>query len=788
MPGLDTRLVPLNYLETYFVDKDTGLPLSAGIVTFYQDSARTVKKKIYKLTGTPPNYTYTELPNPCILNSAGCFVDGSNSDTIPYAFPYDGTPSSSNETLDLYYITCYSNDGHGNPAVLQWTREGQPNIGSQKVDTSTELKNYITNGQFKLHNDFPNSGLITFYSQTVALGLWQFVRDTGSTATDYVTFPRFGSIVANPTTYPRYACRVSCIVPHLGDSIKYLKYVFPDVNKFASDTQKYTLFFSGQSNSGSPLAIDIKVEKFYGTGGASPSPTETTTVKIGEVISTGYGNHSLSFVFGINDGKITGTDNNNWVSIIISFPPTSTFDASFTDFALVQGEKILSAFPVMADNEMISQSLYNNPGEAPRANGMDLYLPVLLGPYGLFYSDADIGKICFCCYSTPKVGEIECAGGTLPSDGYDTYGIPFLRLQSKLYNFTYNIPQYGTGSAFVWSRIVSGSGDNIVITANSAAAITSASDGAIPTGFTFNNVTVGTEYGFDSGIDPNGKVYIDSDSGGPSNAAPNNGTSGFTLSYITEPQLGMTDLDAVVGLEVSSIASLEGTYFKVSNTTVDYYFWFTVDGVGSDPTPGGTGVKIDLLSIYAISDVRQIIKDAVAGFYIFNLETVAGSLIPAGSYFNFYTSTGAHYYVWYKVDGSGADPDISGAKGMMVSILSTDSANDVAFGTMFVINNFAFAVPDYRGVFLRCWNHNSPNNFDPDIDSREAWWGSLAGDKVGSLQRKQNLFHQHKLYTGAAGSGGELDGSTQSMTHATTGSGGNQSNPINVYSMAVIKI
>lgn len=37
-------------------------------------------------------------------------------------------------------------------------------------------------------------------------------------------------------------------------------------------------------------------------------------------------------------------------------------------------------------------------------------------------------------------------------------------------------------------------------------------------------------------------------------------------------------------------------YFTFSSDTVDYYAWYKVDGVGTDPAPGGTGVEVDISS------------------------------------------------------------------------------------------------------------------------------------------------------------------------------------------------
>ena len=117
--ALDSRFVVTADLQGYFVHKDTGLPLAGGTVTFYEDENRTTLKDVYELTGTPPNYTYTQLPNPLNLSSVGTYMDDSNNDVVPYYFPYDGTPTESTGTVQLYYAVVRDANG-----VEQLTREG----------------------------------------------------------------------------------------------------------------------------------------------------------------------------------------------------------------------------------------------------------------------------------------------------------------------------------------------------------------------------------------------------------------------------------------------------------------------------------------------------------------------------------------------------------------------------------------------------------------------------------------------------------------------------------------
>jgi len=67
MATVDPRFICSSDLELYMVDNASGLPLSGGIVTFYSDVNRTQLKPVYQLTGSPGNYTFAPLNNPCTL-------------------------------------------------------------------------------------------------------------------------------------------------------------------------------------------------------------------------------------------------------------------------------------------------------------------------------------------------------------------------------------------------------------------------------------------------------------------------------------------------------------------------------------------------------------------------------------------------------------------------------------------------------------------------------------------------------------------------------------------------
>ncbi len=151
MPTLDPRFVVMLPLQQVLHDKDTGNLLSSGVVTFYDDTNRTVLKNIYQLALTPSNeYVYNELNNPLTLSSIGSFVDDNGFNYIPLLFPYDGEPGLTNGTVELYYITVDSSNG-----VRQFTVEHWPQSGVESLNENVNFDNELANPQFvRIYFDF----------------------------------------------------------------------------------------------------------------------------------------------------------------------------------------------------------------------------------------------------------------------------------------------------------------------------------------------------------------------------------------------------------------------------------------------------------------------------------------------------------------------------------------------------------------------------------------------------------------------------------------------------------
>jgi hypothetical protein len=556
--GLNTQYIPSKYFQEGILDKDTGCPLAAGIVTFYSDSARTQLKPIYKISGSPPNYTYEEIPNPQILSSIGTFQDDSGNDVIPYFYPYDA-----NGNLELYYATIESST-----FVSQFTREGFPNASAREVPVE-EIENYIPNGQFINHTEFleqntVEQGEITQAVTDIAQGGWTFERESGTTGKDIVTFDRFGSPVANPTGFPRYAVRIKNEIPGSGDLIKGLRLKFRDVNKFASDTAFFTFSFSGKSNSGGPSNIRVNLIKNYGSGGSAEEIIEISNGEIALPIN--YETFNIPFTFGLNDGKTIGDDDDDFIQLEIFFPLTTTFDDSFTNFVLASGDIELSQFPVTPTSEFQYKSLAGLL-PAPEYANENIYLPVRLGPQGMEYDTTQIGKIYATMQETVEIGELQCNGQILQVDDYSSDGIPYRRLWAK-----WTIPAIGTGVAFFGTGINYVTASNfsatqLDITANIVGAATNAADGTIPTGFTFVSI-------------PSPPFHIDR-------------------------------ITVVAGSSITS-----GAYFNYYTPGGRHFIaWYEVDGSGSQPaTAANFYRKVSILSADTIAQVRDKTIAAINSF------------------------------------------------------------------------------------------------------------------------------------------------------------------------------
>lgn len=775
--SLDDQYILAPSLQEYFVDKDSGLPLTNGYVYFYEDQARTIPKPVYQIVSAAPGgpYTYEALQNPLQLSAVGTVVDANGNDIIPYYHPYDDAGG-----VELYYIVVTDSDGNE-----QFTREAWPNLVLNDVTADQDVTNHIPNGQFLSHNNIPatsannyTAGEISQDSTIIAQGGWSFDRTSGSAATDIVTFPEYTTAITQPTGNPRFAVQIQTTVAD-ADTEKDLRCKFRNVNRFASGTLPYNLYFEGGSATGSDITgCQLIVRKFFGTGG-SPSTTTETIIDSFTLPAQSIATFNFSILFGTNESKSIGTNGDDYVQIVIRLPPTGVQTAIMTDFALTVNSEVLNSFPESTNAEQLDVSLAGwLPTPAP--DGSDLYLPIRLTPTGMEFDHTEIGKIYAGVYSTPGVGELLCDGSTYQTSEYSSDGIPYARLQAVLLSLgASGVPLFGTGSNFATSYVSTDDPTTVRLSTNKSGAETAATD--FNTGFTFGSIHTGQTTNVSAYSNGAARIFVRSNTVGAV-TAPTDVSSGVTIAVITNT--ASTKLEFTIVTPAASTITT-GQYFTYTSNSVNYYVWFNINGGGGDPAvPGATGIEVAIPSTYAAQEVSDCLREAISGFEVSTVTCAAASTLATGEYFTFEANS-VTYYVWYKIGGTGTAPGAStGATAIQVDLGGSETDIQVAAATAATINQFKFATPNFTGMFLRGLDPSS--TWDVNSSNRWSYISGYYGNNIGTFEYDQLISHLHAFtvpFSNQATSrgGGAADTVTNATPYAanTSNTGGAETRPVN---------
>ena len=607
MANLDSRFICTSDLDTYYVDNASGMPMSGGIVTFYSDVNRTTLKPVYQLTGTPGNYSYQPLNNPCTLSNAGTFQDALGNNIVPYYYPFEGLPGDNNNAgsgvQELYYITCV-NSGF----VPQFVRQGWPQAAGSESPTppvnDAEIENYIPNGQFLAHNDWvslteppttsytftTSSGSVNVFSQAIEQGGWDFIYDQGTNATfnnSFSVIPPSGGWGIN--SFPRYVFNFVCTSIGSVPTYRDLRITWPDVNKFSSGNPPgsipYTLFFDAASNDGNSYTFSLYQVYYYGTGGSPGNYVENLieTFSVGpNSILKSYNINNIFFP--ANEGTI-GTNNDDYVGLTIR-GPRSGWNVAMSDFLMTQGTETFTSFPVMTNADMLTRGVAGWM-PTPDAMGYDLYLPLVLTTIGMTFDQSIVGQIITKMQIPANVvnNELLMDGSTYISSEYSALGIPYQRLANYLMlnAAAVSVTNGSTTSTLPAGYVpMFGTGPNFVTI--------------------FINATPGN---FD--------LSMNTASG--SNAV-NDQTSGFTH----------TSADPLYIFTVPSVPTA-GQYFSFTVATsgpLTYNVWFSVNGTGAAPAaPTGANIEVKLVIADDVASTINKIALAING-YQFKLLDLRG--------------------------------------------------------------------------------------------------------------------------------------------------------------------
>ncbi len=490
---------------------------------------------------------------------------------------------------------------------------------------------------------------------------------------------------------------------------------------------------------------------------------------------------SHSFSFGSNSGKVIGPLNDDFVSIVFRLPVDESSNILITDALQENGNNLSPTYPQTTERQDIVVSLGGG-FPIPNPDGSNLFLSPVLTRSGWKYDDSAVSSVLWTLVSETPEGYVPFDGETsYPYNGLSVEGIPYKRIADKLWVSASSVYVGGTGNECVTMQEVSGTPQNLTLAVNAPGAFTVATNGAVSPGFTFTTVHSGNNYGMTSYYSPDWVIVRMNATG--TFTPPTAGDSGFTVGNFRN-LTGVKGISLIGG--VSAPSGLAGKYLTVDSPSTAYYPWFQVDGAGSDPAPGGTGIPINLQSIYSATEVSQHLAASISGQQLVNILFVAASAIPAGSYFNFSCPLG-DFYVYYIKDGAGSDPAVPGKIGIKVEIAAADTAAQVASLTLFSANRAYIGMPDGRGKFPRIWDNGA--GWDNPTDFRFNSFGLLAGDVIGSYEIDTIIKHSHE-YQNTQAPGNFIAGGTSAQLEPseTALTGDEETRPVNINLNAFIKI
>lgn len=801
-------------LQSTFLDKDTGQPMVGGTINFYQDAARTTPMPVFILSGTYGSYSYTNIGSTVTLGSAGN-VQYQGNDVILYYYPYLGS-STSPGALTLYYVTCYNSN-----SVLQFTREAWPNLDTASSTNTNNIFNYIPNGQFSLvnanqANGSSSTGTISQGTTVIAQGGWTFERPSNSTATDIVTFTQ-GQYSQNPSESPRNILNVQTTVVGTNNSYKDVRIKFLGVNTFSDPNLTYTFSFAGQSVVGN-ATINLSLIRYFGSNGsASPSATQIAQFVLTNTMQNFTYN---ALVFPANSTYSVGTNQDDYIQLVLTLPTNVQNNINLTDFILTPGQVSINQYPIQSIGDTISRCA--TPSTIPAQDGSTLFLRAIYSQSGLTYDSSDIGDIVLeSCYnnysgnSSTVTNRLLCNGAQYQVNGYSSLGIPYKRLFNCLFNSTVGVPVYGTGLNFLTASYNS-SATEIRITNNSGGPVTNASDGTAATGFTFTTIAKAPSSTYTYAV----KAYLTatatfwsqgSNLGAVHANASLTGLASFSVSNIQVGSSVLSQIDAIVCPAAGSVnvGASNNNYitiwaFASGVGTNALYIWYKVAGSGTNPSPTisgattTTGIEVDLESGDTAAIVAAKTREALNAWQITMITSIAaGSAITNSSYFNINSintsNVSVPYYVWFNKNNTGTDPAVASSTGIVVAYTGSETATQMAQKIQVAINSTSYAVPDARGQFFRAFDNGA--GVDPDASTRFSMVPGVQGNTMGTFQLSAVISHNHPPASGTTSFITQTGGSTSSgtvansfgLTTSTGFGGGTESRPIDMYVNVAIK-
>lgn len=369
--AIDTRYMAASDFPSFFIDKDSGLPLAAGTITFFSDINRGIPKPVFQITGSPPDYTFIELPNPLTLSAVGTIVSPGPGgvEIIPYFFPYD----INGDVENYYYVV--QNSG----SVLQTSVPNVPGLVSESEQLNfDDFNNMTINGSFYFNVGTtatpinPNGGLVPLaagaYNGLETPDITYFGTGT-TTANDNITFNKFlpgQTAIPNQIT-PIYYLTYNCSNAVVGEPSKFIQI---PITAGVKNLEQIEVTFSFAASSSGSNTVAAYIDQNFGSGG-TPSATVSTLIGVYSLTPT-WTVYKTVFTIPTIGGMTIGTNGDDFIQLKFGLQTNSINNTNITNVQILVGENTV---PFIYETEDMIAAKVFGPRSGSISIGMDTFRP-----------------------------------------------------------------------------------------------------------------------------------------------------------------------------------------------------------------------------------------------------------------------------------------------------------------------------------------------------------------------------------------------------------------------------
>lgn len=343
--------VPLQYV---FRDKDTGLPLSAGVVSFFSDPDFTIPKSVYQLSLLPDNtIVFVDIGNVLILSSIGTFVDDSGDNLVPYYYPWTNGPEDTDPgDEELYFVKVYSSGG-----VLQFTlQEWPPNVGGGGSGTSGDVLsfNLITNPQFTVVSYIPNptTGIYSYTTtgtMTVDIAPGWAIKTVGIGTIALKQQSLSDDIVSEPP----YALQITSVNTSTLTSVQLIQRLTNSPRILASPEDAGLAAISGYLVAASGVSSSVAISMQY-----IPSDTSASEVELFSDSTDATGSYTAMTGSAEIATPISTADGSGYVDIVIDIGVGSIVKISSVQLVQVATTSVTPAFEQQSTQQQLNGMMW----------------------------------------------------------------------------------------------------------------------------------------------------------------------------------------------------------------------------------------------------------------------------------------------------------------------------------------------------------------------------------------------------------------------------------------------